>query len=427
VRAAGVAGVWVVAGLVASSAGASSVRAVRAGEDPCTSQSPVASAVGDPFGYFDGIGSDLTQNVLSDQAPLFGWALDDDGVAAVDILVDNSFIGRARYGESRPDVNAIFPGFPDGVKSGWFFALDTTNYLNGEHVVTARVISKAGEARLLNAHVFQFDNNTHNLDPFGEIDFPSDNSDAFGKCNLAEQPRRFTVISGWALDAGVEIGDGGIGYVELLIDGSIYANSRRDCVHSPITGAYSNCYGQRRLDVERTFPRLRDAPNAGFRFVLDVGELVNFGYAEGHHILTIRAGDVTGQVANIADVNVDFFCDPLQGQIDQGAIGAIDAVSEQPQATGVLVISGWALDPDRIERILIYVDGSFVGNATYGFPRPEVTNEYPGFPDTFAPGWIFNLDTTKFSHGFHSFQVLTEDARGFQDEIGEAGFEVSNP
>ena len=197
--------------------------------------------------------------------------------------------------------------------------------------------------------------------------------------------------------------------------------------HSPLTGAYSNCYGQRRLDVEQSHPMLRDAPNAGFRFVIDVGELVAVGYAEGHHTVTIRAGDIDSQVANIDTVNVNFFCDPLQGQIDQGAIGALDAIEERPQATGLLEVTGWALDPDRIERIKVYVDGFFAGNAVYGFPRPEVTDEFPGFPDTFAPGWIFTLDTSPLSHGFHSLQVVTVDDRGFEDIIGEVEFEVSNP
>jgi hypothetical protein len=78
-------------------------------------------------------------------------------------------------------------------------------------------------------------------------------------------------------------------------------------------------------------------------------------------------------------------------------------------------------------RVKIYVDGVFVGNATYGFPRPEVTNEYPGFPDTFAPGWIFNLDTTTLHHGAHSLQAITVDTYGFEDLLGEGSFEVSNP
>ena len=171
----------------------------------------------------------------------------------------------------------------------------------------------------------------------------------------------------------------------------------------------------------------RTRHNAGFRFVVDVGVLVANGWSEGHHTFTVRAGDIDSQVANVDSINVDFFCDPLQGQIDQGAIGAVDVAPERPLASGLLEITGWALDPDRIERIKIYVDGAFKGNAVYGFPRPEVTTNYPGYPDTFAPGWIFNLDTRPLSLGFHSLQAITVDDRGFEDLIGEITFEVANP
>ncbi|HUP23565.1 MAG TPA: hypothetical protein VNB06_11575 [Thermoanaerobaculia bacterium] len=419
------AGILAVLGLAAASAQASSVKgAVRAGGDPCTSESPVASALGDPFGFFDGVSTNLEQNVLSNLAPLMGWALDDNGIAAVDITVDGAVVGRARYGDSRPDVAAFFPGFPDGALVGWFFQLDTTNFLNGEHIVSAAVVSKDGGARPLNARLYQFDNNTHNLRPFGKIEFPNPNSDVFGKCNLSDPVRRYTVISGWALDAGVEVNDHGVGYVELLLDGGIIANSRLHCHHSPLTGAYTNCYGQRRLDVEQRYPGLKDAPNAGFRFVVDVGVLKNLGWAEGHHTFTIRVADIDSQVANIASINVNFFCDPLAGGIDQGAIGAVDEAPEQPLASGFLEITGWALDPDGIMRIKIHVDGTFVGNAVYGFPRPEVTTNYPGFPDSFAPGWIFSLDTRPLSLGFHSLQAITVDDRGFEDLIGEISFQV---
>jgi N-acetylmuramoyl-L-alanine amidase len=418
----------IVVGLAAASAWASSVKGtVRAGLDPCTNESPVAAALGDPFGHFDGVGTNLSQNVVSNTVPLIGWALDDDGVAAVDITVDGLVVGRARYGDTRPDVPALFPGFPDGALSGWLFTLDTTNFLNGEHLVSGFVVSNAGEVRALNARIYQFDNNTHNLAPFGKIDFPNPNSDAFGKCNLADPVRRYTVISGWALDAGVENNDHGVGYVELLLDGGIIANSRLDCRHSPVTGAYSNCYGQRRLDVEQQYPTLKDSPNAGFRFVLDIGVLVNLGWSEGHHTFTARVGDIDSQVANIASINVDFFCDPLGGGIDRGAVGAVDVSPERPLATGFLEISGWALDPDGIERIEVYVDGHFVGNAVFGFPRPEITSQYPGFPDSLGPGWLFSLDTRTLSQGHHSVQVLTVDSLDFEDLIGEITFETSNP
>src|SRR5215208_3341599 len=91
-----------------------------------------------PFGMFGGRvgGGNAGDGVI----PLHGWALDDNGVANVDIFVDGVVSGRAR-----PGVAAAFPGFPDSATAGFAFQLDTTRYLNGVHTVSARVRSKTGE------------------------------------------------------------------------------------------------------------------------------------------------------------------------------------------------------------------------------------------------------------------------------------------
>src|SRR4029079_18143929 len=82
-----------------------------------TSAAP--SYAGQPFGSFGGqVGGG---NGLNGTAPLFGWALADNGVAAVDVLVDGVVDGRAIYGRSRPGVTQSYPGFPDAALPGWVY------------------------------------------------------------------------------------------------------------------------------------------------------------------------------------------------------------------------------------------------------------------------------------------------------------------
>ena len=117
-----------------------------------------------PFGSFGGkVGGG---NSGAGLIPLHGWALDDNGIEAVDVLVDGLVAGRADYGRSRPGVTAQHPGYPDSALPGFAFELDTTRYLNGNHTVSIRVKSKAGEIKTLNNRVFQFVNVTQNLAPF---------------------------------------------------------------------------------------------------------------------------------------------------------------------------------------------------------------------------------------------------------------------
>lgn len=359
----------------------------------------------EPFGRFGGIagGGNAGGGIL----PLHGWALDDDGVQAVDIFVDGNIAGRARYGRNRPGIPAIFPGFPDSTAAGFALRLDTSRYHNGLHEVTARVLSKSGEVVFLNKKVFEFTNTTATLLPFGRIDFPQRNAHLFGNCDIEDPERRYSVVQGWVLDSGIEVGDEGVGYVELLIDGAIYANTRTDCTFFEEAGGLVNCFGLVRQDIERLYPNLKDSPNAGFRFVLDIGALIDFGFVRGFHVLTIRSGDITGQVANVDEIPVDFFCD--SDVANQGSFGFIGFPRERQTLDGTVEFSGWALDREGVLAVIVHIDGAEAGVADYGFIRPGVTALYPSFLDSAAPGWRFSVDTTTLAEGRHQMQVFVLD------------------
>lgn len=377
-----------------------------------------------PFGHFDGeVGGG---NAGTGSIGLVGWALADDGVRAVDIFVDGVPAGRAGYGRNRPGVTRSFPGFPDSDAAGFGFMLDTTRYLNGLHTVEARVTSKSGERVFLNPVTLQFTNTAHLLAPFGEIEFPRPTAELYGTCDFESSQRRLTAILGWALDSGVEIGDMGVGYVELLIDGAIFANSKVDCFFSPAgeNVGLTNCYGLRRLDIERSFPTLPNAPQAGFRFVMDIGALIDFGFAEGHHVLTVRAGDIGHTVKNIAEIPVSFLCENRIG--NEEGFGWIAPVRPINIGDGVIQASGWALDWNGVRRVVIYVDGKRVGVATYGFPTPAVALKYPGYPDNPNAGWRISIDSTQFSDGQHDLQAILVDKLGRRTLLGERRFVLDN-
>lgn len=382
------------------------------------------AAADEPFGFFGG--KVEGGNAGSGSIPIVGWALDDDGVRAVDIFVDGVPAGRAAYGRNRPGVTRRFPGFPDSDAAGFGMHLDTTRYLNGLHRVEARVTSKTGERRLLNPVFLQFTNASHLLAPFGEIGFPRPSTELYGTCDLEDSPRRLSSIMGWVLDAGVEVGDMGVGYVELLIDGAIFANSRIDCFFSPAgeNVGLTNCYGLRRLDIERAFPTLTNAPQAGFRFVMDIGHLIDFGFAEGQHVLTIRAGDIGGTVANVAEIPVTFLCDNRIG--NEEGFGWIAPVTPINIGDGVIQASGWALDWEGVDRVLVHVDGKEVGEATYGFPTPAIAAQYPGYPDNPNAGWRLSINSTQFSDGRHAIQAIVVDEEGVTTLLGEREFVLDN-
>ena len=378
-----------------------------------------------PIGAF--LGKVGGGNALSSAAPVTGWALHEDGIATVDILVDGLVSGRAVYGITKPQVSRAHPGFPDSGAPGFRFVLDTTRYTNGKHVVSAVATSSGGERRVLPGKQFTFYNAPAALLPFGRTEFPNPHAELVGDCSLTNTTRRYSVVQGYALDVGVQPRDTGVGFVELLIDRSLFANTKMNCADIPAAGGLSNCYGLRRTDIEGVYPTLKDSSHSGFRFVLDVGALLSSAsglYLPGHHTLTVRVGDLLGQTTNVAEIPVTFRCD--EGLGNEGSIGFIDRPSPVYILAGTVTVNGWALDWEGVNRIQILVDNQFAGDAFHGFLLPLVTSAYPGYPESAAPGFQFQLDTTQYSDGVHQLQVLVIDDLGVVQMIGQRSFEVNN-
>jgi Bacterial Ig domain len=381
-----------------------------------------------PFGYFGGLvnGGNSGNGVV----PIYGWALATPGIFAVDIVVDGAVVGRANYGRSRPGVTKEFPGYPNSAEPGFAYELDTTQLVNGLHTVSARMTSATGAVAYTNSLVLQFTNTNADLLPFGKIEFPNEGAEMIGQCDLS-QSRIWSIVSGYALDVNAPFNEPGVAYVELLIDGSILYNSQVDCQFLASAGGDIECYGIKRLDLEPLFPDLKDAPHAGFRFALDIGELIGtqFGgvslYPPGSHELSIRVGDQFENVTQIAAIATTFNC--IDDTNKDQAIGGIDQPTPGLLYGGLITVSGWAVDFEGVAAVLVYVDGNLVQFGALGLQRPDIVSEYPNFPANPAPGWYTFIDTTQLSNGVHELEVQVVDNNDVYSFIGKRPFNVENP
>jgi diketogulonate reductase-like aldo/keto reductase len=52
-------------------------------------------------------------------------------------------------------------------------------------------------------------------------------------------------------------------------------------------------------------------------------------------------------------------------------------------------VAGWAFARGGLARIRVLVDGTEVGEATHGLPRPDVQAAHPGAPEALASGFVF--------------------------------------
>lgn len=90
-----------------------------------------------------------------------GWALDQDQVAAIEVIVDGNYVGQAQYGFARSDVLAQWPNFINAGMSGWRFEMDTSVLSNARHRVTVRVLDARGNRNEIGSTDFYVYNPTN--------------------------------------------------------------------------------------------------------------------------------------------------------------------------------------------------------------------------------------------------------------------------
>ena len=110
----------------------------------------------------------------------------------------------------------------------------------------------------------------------------------------------------------------------------------------------------------------------------------------------------------------------LSGIINRPGYSA-NMVIEQPRKlnkyiSDSLSISGWALSTEKDDKILIYVDGKLIGEASREI-RDDIfekynNNEYGGIDCTPMPGFYFDLSTMRISIGRHVICVMNVSSDG---------------
>lgn len=76
--------------------------------------------------------------------PVQGWAIEPDGVARVEVQLDGVPLGAVPCDRDRPDVDAAYPGFPDGPRCGFLLEVDTAGLAPGPHVLKLIVHTRGG-------------------------------------------------------------------------------------------------------------------------------------------------------------------------------------------------------------------------------------------------------------------------------------------
>ena len=375
-----------------------------------------------------------------------GWALDDRKVDHVDVFVDGLIERQAVTGIYRADVAANYPDNPQAIVAGFILNIDSTRYANGVHTVTVKAVDDQGQQGLLGSRRVQIFNNSPNLGPFGDVEFPLLNATWFGNCvsippgspsgggpGDITDARYLMFVNGWAMDTSVAQERGGVSHVILEMDGVVLKDTRVNCHREfLLANALIDCYGYYRPDIEVLYPGFQQAPNVGFQFFVDAGYLLTQrDFKEGAHMLQIKALDKEDSASLLKEVPIELEC--ATGNLDPPPIGFIDDPTNYKFIGGVFPVVGWALDLDYVQKVRILIDGIAqidavrgVDYADYGFASPDIALQYPNYPQHTAARFRFYLDTTQISNSEHDLLIEVTDVRGNVRSAGTRRFIVDN-
>lgn len=384
-----------------------------------------------PKGYLE---SPMPEDTIWGPYPIYGWVLDEDEVERVEILIDGLVIGRANLNGARPDIYYAFSFYPNAARSGFIMFLDTTRVDNGFHNLSVLAYDTLAQSSVIAERRILVSNQGVNLPPFGFINWPLRDVEMIGQCDVTcggpsgdpncYHPLNF--VNGWVLDTGSTKDQGGVAWVELTLDGAILFNTRTDCYYDYGLDSWVNCYGLVRFDVQNYYPGFTNVPEAGFKFWMDVGNLVQSGYSEGAHYLGIRAGDIEDTHTVIDEIPVVFKCVYGFGGPPLRPAGYIDIPEPYEYVKETIRLIGWALDYNKIASVNVWIDGIYWGTAIYGDARPDVYANFEKSTAGYYSGWHFDVDTTLLSNSEHDLVIEVIDVYGDSRILGERRFVVFN-
>ncbi|MBV9893734.1 MAG: hypothetical protein JO020_06180 [Chloroflexi bacterium] len=205
--------------------------------------------------------------------------------------------------------------------------------------------------------------------PRGAFDYPDAGSTVVGQ----------TQVRGWAIDAASETGTG-VDRIQLYLDDTYLMDATYGNVRQDVGGSFGDRFA-----------------TSGWEAQLDLSQA-----PPGPHTLTARVhSSFSDRVTNYS-THVGLAPAPSQLR------GAVDAPGDRQSVSGVVQMSGWALDETAtsgtgVDRVDVYLDGTPVASASYGLARPDVAS---GYGARFAnAGWQASVDLTHAGAGAHQLDA----------------------
>ncbi|SMC20960.1 Beta-N-acetylglucosaminidase [Clostridium acidisoli DSM 12555] len=302
----------------------------------------------------------------SNQLNVSGWALSQNGVKSVQVAVDGKGAQNATLGGARPDVANFYQGYTGGANSGYSTNIDISSLSYGIHTVTVTSIGNDGSTRTLDTSIYKINAATSSLPASTFIDTPTSKSNVFSVNNKVS-------VSGWSIDGS------GMQKVQVYVDNSYKGDAN---------------IGISRPDVAKVYPSYYQASTSGFNYDLDISSI-----PDGTHTITVRGtgndGANSSESVSVTKVSSNSMVPRI----------FIDTPSYAQVSGGNVTVSGWSLNLYGVQKVQVYVDNNYKGDANIGISRPDVNNFYTGYTGASTSGYTYNLSLNGLSAGAHTVTV----------------------
>jgi|GEM_PF-1544614 beta-N-acetylglucosaminidase len=307
-------------------------------------------------------------NIISvnNEVNVVGWSIDGYGIQKVQVYVDNTYMGDANIGLSRPDVGKVFSQYSGSATSGYNYNLNISNISDGIHTITVKSIGNEGTVSSNNVSIKKISSQT--MPPIAWIDTP----------NYSQVTNNQLNVSGWSLDLY------GVQKVQVYVDNTYEGDAS---------------IGGLRPDVNNVYPGYKGGVNSGYSYNLNLTSL-----STGIHTVTV---DSIGNDGSTTTKSIEIYNLP-NSTSSMSPMACIDAPSNgtfYKSQPGQVSVTGWSLNPFGVQKVQVYFDNTYEGDANIGVSRPDVNNVYPGYTGGANSGFAYNLNLSNISDGAHTISV----------------------
>lgn len=112
----------------------------------------------------------------------------------------------------------------------------------------------------------------------------------------------------------------------------------------------------------------------------------------------------------------------------QGFVGDLELPDPGQTQSGMVLVKGWAIDPQAINRIELWVDDQFQHEAVKFLPRIDIVEAYPDYPGIHQsrPGFITGFTANRFTNGPHTVEVRIYTSDGEIHSLGRRTININN-